>query len=354
MDFICGPRYGDFSFLGSGAYGVVAQCIDRKTNQTVAIKKSRPFEHQTHAMRTLREVKILNRMQHENIINIIDLPVCATSVHDYKDVYMVMDCMETDLFKLLKAQPLTADYVCYFTYQILRGLKYIHSANVLHRDLKPSNLLLNRNCDLKICDFGLARTSDPTVEESFKTEYVATRWYRAPEVILNPREYTKAIDLWSVGCIVGEMFNRRPLFPGTHYIEQVNMIIDVVGTPGTQDIDSINNEMARSYLASLPFHAARDFHSVCPHQATSEEDAIEHAKAMDLMQKLLTFNPVARFDCEQALAHPYLAQYSDPEDEPTADAPFVFDEAEQTAPVEVLKEMLYRESVDRFGVVSAV
>merc|ERR1711937_700742 len=122
-------------------------------------------------MRTLREVKILNRMQHENITNIIDLPVCATSVQDYKDVYMVMDCMETDLFKLLKAQPLTADYVCYFTYQILRGLKYIHSANVLHRDLKPSNLLLNRNCDLKICDFGLARTSDPTVEESFKTEY---------------------------------------------------------------------------------------------------------------------------------------------------------------------------------------
>lgn len=352
MDFVCGPRYTNFSFLGNGAYGVVAQCTDTTTNQAVAIKKSRPFEHQTHAMRTLREVKILNRMDHENIIKIIDLPVVAKHVSEYRDVYMVMDCMETDLFKLLKAQPLTPDYICYFTYQILRGLKYIHSANVLHRDLKPSNLLLNRNCDLKICDFGLARTSDPTVEESFKTEYVATRWYRAPEVILNPREYTKAIDLWSVGCIMGEMFNRRPLFPGTHYIEQVNMIIDVVGTPSQHDIESISNEMAKSYLASMPFKPNRNMHEVCPHTATSEEDAAEYSKAMDLLQKLLTFNPEARFDCEQALAHPYLAQYSDPDDEPVADAPFVFDEAEQTAPVEMLKEMLYEESVDRFGIVN--
>lgn len=112
----------------------------------------------------------------------------------------------------------------YFLYQILRGLKYVHSANVLHRDLKPSNLLLNANCDLKIGDFGLART---TSETDFMTEYVVTRWYRAPELLLNCSEYTAAIDIWSVGCILGEIMTRQPLFPGKDYVHQLRLITEV-------------------------------------------------------------------------------------------------------------------------------
>ena len=112
----------------------------------------------------------------------------------------------------------------YFLYQFLRGLKYVHSANVLHRDLKPSNLLLNANCDLKIGDFGLART---TSETDFMTEYVVTRWYRAPELLLNCSEYTAAIDIWSVGCILGEIMTRQPLFPGKDYVHQLRLITEV-------------------------------------------------------------------------------------------------------------------------------
>jgi mitogen-activated protein kinase 1/3 len=112
----------------------------------------------------------------------------------------------------------------YFLYQLLRGLKYIHSANVLHRDLKPSNLLLDANCDLKICDFGLART---TSETDFMTEYVVTRWYRAPELLLNCSEYTAAIDIWSVGCIFLEIIRREPLFPGKDYVQQLMLITEV-------------------------------------------------------------------------------------------------------------------------------
>lgn len=112
----------------------------------------------------------------------------------------------------------------YFMYQILRGLKYIHSANVLHRDLKPSNLLVNANCDLKICDFGLAR---PTSENDFMTEYVVTRWYRAPELLLNQSDYTAAIDVWSVGCIFMELMNRRPLFPGRDQMHQLRLLTEV-------------------------------------------------------------------------------------------------------------------------------
>ena len=113
----------------------------------------------------------------------------------------------------------------YFLYQLLRGLKYVHSANVLHRDLKPSNLLLNANCDLKIADFGLART---TSETDFMTEYVVTRWYRAPELLLNCSEYTAAIDIWSVGCILGEIITRQPLFPGKDYVHQLRLITEVL------------------------------------------------------------------------------------------------------------------------------
>ncbi|RRT52904.1 hypothetical protein B296_00050185, partial [Ensete ventricosum] len=111
----------------------------------------------------------------------------------------------------------------YFLYQILRGLKYVHSANVLHRDLKPSNLFLNENCDLKLGDFGLART---TSETDLMTEYVVTRWYRAPELLLNCSEYTAAIDIWSVGCILGEIVSRQPLFPGRDYVQQLRLITE--------------------------------------------------------------------------------------------------------------------------------
>lgn len=112
----------------------------------------------------------------------------------------------------------------YFLYQLLRGLKYIHSAKVIHRDLKPSNLLLNANCDLKICDFGLAR---PTSENEFMTEYVVTRWYRAPELLLNSSDYTAAIDVWSVGCIFMELMNRKPLFPGKDHVHQMRLLTEV-------------------------------------------------------------------------------------------------------------------------------
>lgn len=123
--------------------------------------------------------------------------------------------METDMHRVIRTQELSDDHCQYFIYQTLRALKAMHSANVLHRDLKPSNLLLNANCDLKVCDFGLARSAASTEDNSgFMTEYVATRWYRAPEIMLTFKEYTKAIDVWSVGCILAEMLSGKPLFPG--------------------------------------------------------------------------------------------------------------------------------------------
>jgi mitogen-activated protein kinase 1/3 len=249
-----------------------------------------------------------------------------------KDVYIVQTLMETDLYKLLKTQHLSNDHICYFLYQILRGLKYIHSANVLHRDLKPSNLLLNTTCDLKICDFGLARIADPEQDHTgILTEYVATRWYRAPEIMLNSKGYTKAIDVWSVGCILAEMISNRPLFPGKHYLDQLNHILNVIGSPNEADLTCIRNEKARSYLMGLPFKP------VVPWQRLYPKADI---KALDILDKMLTFNPYKRISIEEALAHPFLEQYYDPDDEPVAEKPFTFETELDDLPKDKLKSKL--------------
>lgn len=334
--FDVAPRYSGLSYIGEGAYGMVCSALDNESGQKVAIKKIRPFEHQTYCQRTLREIKILTRFHHENIIDILDI-LRPTSYEDMKDVYIVQTLMETDLHKLLKNQRLGNDHIRYFVYQILRGLKYIHSANVLHRDLKPSNILLNTTCDLKICDFGLARVADPTHDhKGVLTEYVATRWYRAPEIMLNPKAYFKAIDVWSVGCIFAELLSNKPIFPGKHYLDQVHIILNVIGSPSPEDLESVTSEQARRYLQSLPFR---------PTVPWSRLYAQADKQALDLLDKMLTFNPHKRISVEQALAHPYLEQYYDPEDEPVADRPFTFETELDDLPKDKLKWMIYEESL---------
>ncbi|XP_054462817.1 mitogen-activated protein kinase 3 [Anoplopoma fimbria] len=332
--FDVGPRYTSLSYIGEGAYGMVCSAMDNVSSSRVAIKKISPFEHQTYCQRTLREIKILLRFHHENIIGINDI-LRARHLDNMRDVYIVQTLMETDLYKLLKTQRLSNDHVCYFLYQILRGLKYIHSANVLHRDLKPSNLLINTTCDLKICDFGLARIADPEHDHTgFLTEYVATRWYRAPEIMLNSKGYSKSIDIWSVGCILAEMLSNRPIFPGKHYLDQLNHILGVLGSPSQDDLNCIINMKARNYLQSLP-HKPR-----IPWEKLYNADS----KALDLLGRMLTFNPVKRISVEEALAHPYLEQYYDPSDEPVAEEPFTFTMELDDLPKEKLKELIYEET----------
>lgn len=333
--FTVGPRYNNLAYIGEGAYGMVVSAYDNETQTKVAIKKISPFEHQTYCQRTLREIKILTRFNHENIIDIRDI-LRADTLDSLRDVYIVQCLMETDLYKLLKTQRLSNDHICYFLYQILRGLKYIHSANVLHRDLKPSNLLLNTTCDLKICDFGLARVADPEHDHTgFLTEYVATRWYRAPEIMLNSKGYTKSIDIWSVGCILAEMLSNRPIFPGKHYLDQLNHILGILGSPSNEDLACIINEKARSYLQSLPYKPKIPWTRLYP-------SADEHA--LDLLEKMLTFNPHSRIKVEDALAHPYLDQYYDPQDEPVAQEPFRFEMELDDLPKERLKQLIYDET----------
>ena len=230
--FTVDSRYAFTRVIGSGAYGVVISAQDTQLNNKVAIKMvPRAFQDEIDAKRILREIKLLKHLKHENIVGIVDMmpPMCRY-VDDFNDVYIVSELMETDLYRIIYSkQSLSIDHVQYFIYQVLRALKYIHSANVLHRDLKPSNLLVNSNCDLKVCDFGLARGVFDSEqmnegERPLLTEYVVTRWYRAPEIMLACHEYDKPVDVWSTGCILAELLARKPYFPGEDYIDQVRSL----------------------------------------------------------------------------------------------------------------------------------
>eukprot|EP00826_Nyctotherus_ovalis_P055259 TRINITY_DN7324_c0_g1_i23.p1 TRINITY_DN7324_c0_g1~~TRINITY_DN7324_c0_g1_i23.p1 ORF type:complete len:358 (-),score=99.27 TRINITY_DN7324_c0_g1_i23:301-1347(-) len=213
--FTVPKRYEYIKVIGQGAYGVVCSAMDKLKGRKVAIKKvPNAFADLIDAKRIVREIKLLNFYNHENIVALLDV-LKPESRTGFEDIYFVNDLMETDLHRVIYSQQdLTDDHIQYFMYQILRGVLHIHSSSVIHRDLKPSNLLLNKNCDLKICDFGLARALETGGVDNLLTEYVVTRWYRAPEVILNASNYTKELDIWSVGCIMAELLGRTPLFPG--------------------------------------------------------------------------------------------------------------------------------------------
>lgn len=246
--FTIDTRYSLIRTVGSGAYGVVISASDSLKNRNVAIKMvARAFNDEIDAKRILREIKLLKHFNHENIVSIVDMmPPQVKYVDDFNDVYIVADLMETDLHRIIYSkQTLSIDHVQYFVYQILRGLKCVHSANVIHRDLKPSNLLVNSNCDLKICDFGLARGIHGNRSSTMLlTEYVVTRWYRAPEIMLACHEYSKPIDVWSVGCIFAELIHRKPFFPGEDYIDQVRIrghVLVLVLSPSLISFSSVDN-----------------------------------------------------------------------------------------------------------------
>ena len=250
--FVVDDHYQYIKQIGHGAYGVVVSALNKKTNTKVAIKKvPKAFEDLIDAKRILREIRLLTFFDHENIISIVDLqrPPNRTG---YEDIYIVTDLMETDLHRVIYSrQNLSDEHMQYFMYQLLRGLLFMHSADIIHRDLKPSNLLLNKNCDLKICDLGLARGFDSAKDDAL-TEYVVTRWYRAPEVILNASHYTKALDIWGAGCVFAEILGRSPLFPGEDYLDQVQRIIAVLGMPSAEDMSFIGNDSAKRYIKSIP------------------------------------------------------------------------------------------------------
>jgi len=293
--------------VGSGAYGCVASFKSSKTGEKIAVKKiTNAFDDLVDGKRILREVKLLRHFDHDNIIRILDM--FPPKGIDFEDIYMVTDLMETDLHRVIYSkQPLTEEHHQYFVHQMLRGLVYLHSANVVHRDLKPSNLLVNKNCDLKICDFGLARVLSSDEEDKHgRTDYVVTRWYRAPEVVLLASEYTKSIDVWAVGCILCELVQRKPIFAGKDHLDQIKKIIAVIGTPSEEDLHWLpQNGSARAFLKKCPPAPKASWANVLPQASTVTIEVIE---------RMLKFDPSVRISVNDALRLKYFENLFEEED----------------------------------------
>ena len=362
IKFTIDEKYEFIKQIGLGSFSAVCSCYDRKDNRNVAIKKvTNAFDDLEDARHILREIKILSFFDHDNIVTLLDVPK-PDNKETYNDVYVITDLMETDLHRVIYSrQELTDEHIQYFIYQILRGTLYFHSAKVIHRDLKPANILANKNCDLKICDFGLdhgkLKDEDKTVQNlidnpSLPIEYSnsviyddskrelndrnISRWYRAPEAILSPESYDKPVDIWSIGCILAELLGRQPLFPADNNLDELQKIISVLGSPSEADLDFITDEKIKNFVLRLAKRTKQSFNLMFSNA---------NPVALDLLGKMLMFNPKKRYTVEQCISHPYFEGLHDPEQEPTAESNFDFSFDKESLSKEKLRSMIYEQSL---------
>ena len=438
-------KYEPLQVLGAGSYGKVISAIDKTTKKKVAIKKvNELFEDIVDSKRVLREITLLRFMKNQFIVELLDIEYDKKN-KNFDCIYLIFECLPSDLKKLIKSSSyLTMDDVRMYVYHILCGLKYIHSCAVLHRDLKPGNILLDKNYQIKICDFGLARcvnkddddeikeqvpqqkqidntkldkhsdflnkytgvsndkqdkneTKEDKKDETSKSKdttsssksgkrgpppklkflknqkkeqilsvHVVSRWYRAPELILIETNYTSSIDVWSVGCIFGELMmmikenaktfmDRAPLFPGqscfplsppgskkvkvnefgfpNEKADQLNIIFDVIGSPDEESMGFVSDPNAVLYLKSLSQKKKNKINFKSKFPGSSDE-------SLDLLQKMLIFDPKKRITVQESLEHPFFKSVRDPskEEEATFNLEFEF-EGDNNLTIEKLRNL---------------
>lgn len=338
-------RYQQLHAIGSGAQGIVCSALDTVLGIPVAVKKlSRPFQNQTHAKRAYRELVLLKCVNHKNIIRLLNVFTPQKSLEEFQDLYLVMELMDASLCQVIHMD-LDHERMSYLLYQILCGIRHLHSAGIIHRDLKPSNIVVKTDCTLKILDFGLARTA---CTNFMMTPYVVTRYYRAPEVILGMK-YKENVDIWSVGCIMGEMIKGSVIFQGTDHIDQWNKVIEILGTPSLEFMNRLM-ETVRNYVMNKPQFPGVSFNELFPDWAfpsETEHDKIKTSQARDLLSKMLVIDPESRISVQEALNHPYIRVWYDLA-EADAPPPQISDKQleEREHSIEQWKELIYKEVID--------
>ncbi|KAK3700498.1 hypothetical protein QZH41_015721 [Actinostola sp. cb2023] len=288
--------------IGEGTYGQVYKARDKITGELVGMKKVRTDnEKEGFPITAVREIKILRQLNHPNIINLKEIVTDKPNAMDFRKdkgaFYLVFEYMDHDLMGLLESGlvHLTEDHIRSFIRQLLDGLNYCHKKNFLHRDIKCSNILLNNKGQIKLADFGLARLYEADERRPY-TNKVITLWYRPPELLLGEERYGPGIDIWSVGCILAELFTKKPIFPAYQEIGQLELISRVCGTPTPAVWPGIIN---------LPH-----FHTIKPkkqyRRRVKEEFHFLPGDALDLFDKMLTLDPSQRISADESLEHPFL------------------------------------------------
>lgn len=287
-------KYQKIEKIGEGTYGVVYKAKNRASGEIVALKKIRlEAEDEGIPSTAIREISILKELQHNNIVRLHDV------IHTDKKLTLVFEYLEQDLKKYLDGHPdgLSAQEMKDLLYQLLKGVQFCHERRVLHRDLKPQNLLINTKMELKLADFGLARAFGIPVRSY--THEVVTLWYRAPDVLMGSRKYSTPVDLWSVGCIFGEMAGSRPLFPGNSDADQLQRIFKVLGTPTEESWPSMHE---------LPEYKG-DYDKIEGSSFCFPKDNLGEY-GMPLLMSMLKYEPSARVTAKGALESIYFDSVS--------------------------------------------
>lgn len=292
-EFIIDDRYEFLKSLGSHRMGICIQAKDKNNNQLVSISKlNNLFSDLYDTLTIIKTLKLLRFLTHDNILSYQS--ILFPSSLNYSHIYAIQPYMQTSLFSIIRSnQSLTEEHLQYLMYQILLGLQYIHSGNIVHNDIKPANILINSDCSIRITGFEEAKGIN---YEIGMEDYVRNRWYASPEVIANGKEINCQADIWGAGCILAEMIGRKPLFMGCNAMELVRYFVNVLGTPSEEDMMFLRDERARSYIVSLPHVPKVNWNSMFP-QAGNE--------CLDLLDKMLSFNPRNRLKAEECLKHSF-------------------------------------------------
>jgi len=290
-------NYDILTAVGEGTYGKVYKAVDKRTKELVALKKVRlENEKDGFPITAIREIKILRQLDHENVIKLMDV-VVDDRKSEPEAFYLVFEYMPHDLHGLIESKlvEFNEDHVGLFFKQLMLGLEHCHAKNFLHRDIKCSNILLNNRGEIKLADFGLARLYHKNIERLY-TNRVITLWYRPPELLLGAELYGPAVDIWSIGCILGELFVKKPIFPGNSETAMIDLITQICGSPTIETWPTMNNLpythniKFRYYPRILKDHFAPNIPSL----------------PLDLLDKMLSLDPSKRPTATDVLNHRWL------------------------------------------------
>ena len=299
-------KYDVIGVVGEGAYGIVYKCKNKETGKYVAIKKFKETEDELVQKTMKRELKMLQQLRHENIVEFQE------SFTHKGNLFLVFEYCEKNLLEVLEESPdgLSPKLIKSFVYQMCKAISYMHKNNMIHRDIKPENLLIDENLNLKLCDFGFARKvklnkNNNNINEM--TDYVATRWYRSPELLLSGGIYGPDVDYWAVGCIMGELADGNPMFPGENETDQINCIIKILG--------NLPDELVNMFYSNPIYEGKKLINVSKPETLERRYIGKLGPTAIDFMKGLLQLDPKKRLNSETVFKHKYFAPLIKEEEE---------------------------------------